>query len=94
LPQPLRDLNVELARFEVRRQCSEDRVKCMVCKEAVHLDATMNMPLAHLFLMQVGGDCIAGVEHDGPDWTDLEIMAEMDAETAARANAKPDVASP
>lgn len=54
----------------------------------------MNLPLAHLFVMQVGGDYIAGVEHDGPDWTDLEIMAEMDAEKAARANAKPDVASP
>ncbi len=43
--------------------------------------------------MQVGGDYIAGVEHDGPDWTDLEIMAEMDAEKAARAKPKSDIAS-
>lgn len=54
----------------------------------------MSMPLAHLFLLQVGGDYVAGVEHDGPDWTDLEIMAEMDAEKAARASGKADVASP
>ena len=53
----------------------------------------MSMPLAHLFLLQVGQNYIAGVEADGPDWTDLEIMAEMDAEKAANKNANPPVAS-
>jgi hypothetical protein len=49
----------------------------------------MSMPLAHLFLLQVGQNYIAGVESDGPDWTDLEIMAEMDAEKKAREEQKP-----
>jgi hypothetical protein len=40
----------------------------------------MNMPLAHLLLLQVGQNHIAGVESNGPDWSTLDVIAEMEAE--------------
>lgn len=47
----------------------------------------MNMPLAHLLMLQVGQEHLAGVESNGLDWTTLDIIAEMDAEKAERERA-------
>lgn len=47
----------------------------------------MNMPLAHLLMLQVGQEHLAGVEGSGPDWSTLDVMAEMDAEKAERERA-------
>jgi hypothetical protein len=43
----------------------------------------MNLPLAHLVMLRVGQDHLAGVEHDGPDWSTLEVIAEMEQEKAS-----------
>ena len=41
------------------------------------------MPLAHLILLQVGRNHLRGIEHEGPDYTDLEIISEMAANKIA-----------
>ena len=44
----------------------------------------MNLPLAHLLMLQVGQNHLAGEESDGPDWSTLDVIAEMEAEKKTR----------